>query len=257
MPRYPIAMQDDTPILMLRGYSMRGRRIQPESHVAYYRTNGKLRARPLVPTDNPLRVVAKLETSQQWTFSDHPGWNGHARGRVFVMNQVLRLVDTVYRLENDIYGQKISIRHDVDERWKLILDEFSKLDVRWDSENNVYTFRDGSQLPLKPINLYHRKIWPLDLPDRDVRLILERQDRRYLRIELSYVVQSGGDQHPPTSVRVYRVSDRSSPLADLSVPGDPGMGASSATVALAEGEQVEAEMVVSGKVVATSPVYEP
>jgi hypothetical protein len=50
LPRFPIVIVDDVPILVIRGYDILAVPQRVEEHVAYFRKHGKLRANQLRPT---------------------------------------------------------------------------------------------------------------------------------------------------------------------------------------------------------------
>lgn len=49
IPRFPIALIDDAPILLVDGYTLRGLPQPVTDHVEHYRAHGRLRAAPLAP----------------------------------------------------------------------------------------------------------------------------------------------------------------------------------------------------------------
>ena len=58
LPRFPIVIEGDIPFLVVRGISCGGSGI-PESHVRFFREVRDLRAKPLVPTAEPLKCSTR------------------------------------------------------------------------------------------------------------------------------------------------------------------------------------------------------
>jgi hypothetical protein len=50
LPRFPIVIVRDIPLLVVRGYSLSGLPEPVSDHIAYYRGHGTIRDRPLVPS---------------------------------------------------------------------------------------------------------------------------------------------------------------------------------------------------------------
>ncbi|HET6548556.1 MAG TPA: hypothetical protein VFG79_08885 [Solirubrobacter sp.] len=62
LPRFPIVLAADVPLLAVRGYDLAGFAEPVEAHVTYYREHGRVRARPLSPA--PEHALADFE--RQW-----------------------------------------------------------------------------------------------------------------------------------------------------------------------------------------------
>lgn len=58
LPRFPIVIVDDVPLMLVAGYTLRGLPEPVTSHVEYYRKHGTLRAAPLAPSAGPDRMTA-------------------------------------------------------------------------------------------------------------------------------------------------------------------------------------------------------
>jgi len=57
LPRFPIMLVDDVPIMLVASYSLRGLAEPVAAHVAYYRSHGALRGGPLRPVAGPDRMA--------------------------------------------------------------------------------------------------------------------------------------------------------------------------------------------------------
>jgi hypothetical protein len=64
LPRFPIVIIRDIPLLVVRGYYLGGLPESVDAHVAYFRTHGVLRARPLTPPSSTEGIES--EFLQQW-----------------------------------------------------------------------------------------------------------------------------------------------------------------------------------------------
>jgi hypothetical protein len=52
LPRFPIVVVDDVPLLVIRGYALAGKAEPLSAHIAWYREHGRLRDDPLRPSDD-------------------------------------------------------------------------------------------------------------------------------------------------------------------------------------------------------------
>jgi hypothetical protein len=64
LPRFPIVMVRDVPLLAVRGYILRGLPEPIESQVEFYREHGSIRSQPLAPPASPEGVAD--EFARQW-----------------------------------------------------------------------------------------------------------------------------------------------------------------------------------------------
>ena len=64
LPRFPIVLVDDVPLLLVSGYTLRGLPEPVTAHVEYYRAHGTLRDAPLAPTEGVDRMAGYEATYQ-------------------------------------------------------------------------------------------------------------------------------------------------------------------------------------------------
>jgi hypothetical protein len=57
LPRFPIMMVDDVPVMLVASYALRGLPEPVTAHLAYYRAHGRLRSAPLAPPAGRDRVA--------------------------------------------------------------------------------------------------------------------------------------------------------------------------------------------------------
>jgi hypothetical protein len=257
IPRFPIVVKADIPLLLIYGYTFAGCPEPVEAHVDYFRKNGKLKDKPLLPTNDPLSILEQFEQSPQWLFGVTSEWPEPEHGKVLIIDQLLRLVDSVYRIEPDRYGsrfQRCAYDHSL---WTKILTDFKALDVIWDPNKNIYTFKDGTYLPPVPVKHYRRQIWPLPSLGRASRLILERLDKKWVDVILERSDEKR-KKFKPGKIRVYSVKNKAEPVAEFSVdrPMVKSNSYESRTVELPEGQKLQAELSRGNKS-KFSPAYEP
>jgi hypothetical protein len=140
-PRFPISLQGDIPLLLVKGYSGTGIPQEPEEHVTYFRQHGRLRTRPLVPTDKPMEALAALVQSSGWKVIDRED------ERWQLQNEMLNLLDSVYFIEADRMDMRIPFGPEAATRRQRILNDMSSLKILWNAAENRYTFLDGKSLP--------------------------------------------------------------------------------------------------------------
>jgi hypothetical protein len=149
LPRSPILLLDDIPILLVSSYELAGPAEPPEEHVAYFKEHGRIRDKPLVPGDSPLRLYHSYVKAAVW-----PDDAVIKRCKKLIANQLLALLDSVYRSGIDDYGYRFNSCDDMDGRWKKVELDVSKLDIRWSAKKCCYTFKGGACLP-EPVQTIH------------------------------------------------------------------------------------------------------
>jgi hypothetical protein len=257
LPRFPIVLLDDVPLLLVSGYSLGGKAEQPASHVKYFRDNGRLRDRPLAPGNTPLGLLDIFAKSTAWLYAD----DSESRGKLLIANQLLNMVDSVYRRDTDAYGYRIWATHDLDGRWKSIEAEVAKLNIRWNADKNCFTFKDGSHLA-EPIRiLYRRQIWKVEGLNGEAAVVLERTNKHHVGVSLEWSGKKDQEM-PPFVLKVFAVKNKANTLAELrrvsisAVAGDQAFSSQSFEVDLADGAEIQVQVEI-GKREELSPVYRP
>jgi hypothetical protein len=253
LPRFPIAIEGDIPLLIVDGYSLAGLAEQPEPHVRYFREHGTLRAEPLVPAAEPFKVLDQFAKSRRWIFRAKGSLDDERRGRHMLGNQLLRLMDTVYRTEPDEYGDLLPWGRDAAgvKRAEKILADASKLKIRWDGKSDQYTFLDGTTLPEPKRDFYRRETWKPTAANLDVALIVERTSPRYVSIEFAENV--GLEKAAYAVITVYDAKAKGKVLAKFVAEGNNGFGGGTGTrgswqtVELPAGREIRAELTIDGK----------
>ncbi|MCH8274218.1 MAG: hypothetical protein IH851_05460 [Armatimonadetes bacterium] len=269
-PRYPFALVAGVPLDLHCTLAFFGGLDGAERHLEDLEGKCKFRKEPLVPTCFPWELPAALFDPPYGTLTSCV--LGSLKG------QVLRLVETVYRIDNRDMEHSPFNRTPVSRSWKRIFEDLRKLDMRWDEAKNMYTFTDGSTLPpLKPFKRppprYEWMAWaPKILEPFAGGIVLERQTSRRVstsgRVSIEFYHALRNDREvPPMSVRVYLVSRPDETLVTIESPwakhisgeerqelGFDDNGRSYSKKAgkdfgLAEGESVVIELTFGDKVV--------
>ncbi|HXY34853.1 MAG TPA: hypothetical protein VEI07_11540 [Planctomycetaceae bacterium] len=265
LPRFPIAIEGDIPFFLVEGYNLGGVPEPPESHVAYFRKFGTLRARPLSPAANPVEALEAFEKSPRWYFKKDQPWDIDQRERILLSNQVMNLLDTVYQVEPNSTGTFIGFESE--ERNKRILLHASKLALRWDTKESKYTFLDGTSLQPPDPNRYSAHFWTPKIGGLKIEFTVKRDSRRYVGLGLEEIYEIG---KPGTraDVRVINVKSPKKALFEFQVggapdlpadvppeirkamkfpPGTTGSRGTGTTVELVEGEEIRAILVIGEK----------
>ncbi len=257
LPRFPIMVQDDVPVLLATGYILSGRAEPPERHVTYFREHGRLRDKPLVPGNVPLGLLDSWTKNANWPFANDEA----SEVKLLLANQLLNMVDSVYRRETDANGYKFRAKNDVDGEWKSIVAEVGKLDIRWSPEKMRFTFKNGSHLP-EPISvLYRRHFWKLDGMNGEASLVLERIDKKHVAVLLEWSGKKDREM-PAFVLDLFAVKDMANKLAESRSTSISGSGgeevffSQSFQVDLADGEEIQARLKI-GKREQVSPTYKP
>ena len=159
LPRFPITIEGDIPFLLIDGYCLAGFPQPPEEHVKYFREHGKLRVGPLVPTVSPLEAIERFARSPRWIYGGTNKFWNNARGHEHLAEQLLRLLNTVYRVEPGLFGELLPWGPEAAERRDRILKDIAQLRMRWDETVDRYVFLDGSSLPESERKIYRRQYW--------------------------------------------------------------------------------------------------
>ena len=86
LPRFPIMIVDDVPLMLVVSYTLRGLPEPVTAHLDYYRSHGTLRSMPLTPMPGPNRL-ATYENRYKAAYQAAPS----PAERAFVKSQLDRL----------------------------------------------------------------------------------------------------------------------------------------------------------------------
>jgi hypothetical protein len=235
--------------MLVNGYSLAGLAEPPERHVEYFRAHGKLRERPLVPVDDPLEVLEDLRGSLRWIYRGSY-WN--EQGYDLLLEQVLRLVDTVYRVEPGPSGGLLPWEEE--EKYRILNDLAAlRLRIHWDPLAGKYVFADGSSLPEEAKEIHRREYWEPALAKGTIELAIERRTRRFVDVDLR---ASGSDTPGRFRFLAGTGPDREL-LGEFFVDPTPrGTLVTGGYIRLPRGASVEPEFT-SGSRVERGPVFTP
>ena len=271
LPRFPITIEGDIPLLLVEGYSLAGQAEEPGSHVEYFREHGTLRREPLAPSSRPFDDLARFEKSPRWRRTGTDLFEDNERRQHFLNEQLLRLLDTVYRVEAGRGGSLLPFGKQGAERRAKLIQGASSLQVQWDTKRHKYTFADGTSLPEPDKKQYRREIWRPNVDGLDLEVILERDARRRVSI---WVVQTYkvGKATPVASLKVVRVKAKDEPLVKFNAGGEKdksgipapteipngtsGISSTWKPIELDEGDEIQIELIVEDQSY-RSPVFTP
>jgi hypothetical protein len=264
VPRFPISIEGEIPFLLTDDNSGDGPGPppRPQEHIDYFRRHGRLRARPLQPTDKPLDALTAFVKSPRWKAipSDQ-----QERVLCWLREEVLDLLDSVYQIDAD-ERKWICVRiPEAAAHRQRILSDVASLKICWSPSESRYTFLDGRSLASRPIKVYRREIWMV--PGCNVKFALARQSAGDVSVE---VMEWGklGPPRPKLLFKVYKVGARDKAIGEFRPAGTDmavgPVGDSSGpyekfwttSMQLPEGVQVQVELSVNNRV-QTSPVLKP
>lgn len=133
IPRFPIHIVDGIPLLLVAGYVCEGLPPSVESELKYFRAKGTLRRSDLVPSNQPLRSLEKLERSAAWTYTPRTD-----RDRVTVICQLLTLVDTIQPFPDQTTRVEFVETISAPDDWREFVAKFERAKIRWDSKTQEY-----------------------------------------------------------------------------------------------------------------------
>jgi hypothetical protein len=163
IPRFPLVLIDDIPLVVVQRCIVIGQAEPVMRQIAYFRRFGRLRTRPLCPSDRPWEVLAKLEASPQWLFgSDYETNKGDTPvlgdspqdpeqnredGRWMMRRQLLRMVAGLYPQVRETSPRWIGSGKDADtytvtmvntDKWVSVVADLKKHPIRWDAAHQRY-----------------------------------------------------------------------------------------------------------------------
>jgi hypothetical protein len=255
LPRLPIMIAGDIPFFLDgRANFASGPGPQPLMHVDYFRKYGTIRAKPLAPTNKPMAAIERLiESPPLWKpqmGTDHK-IGEMERG---LYDQALRFLDTVDRREpdEDLGYLKYCCCANAKEEKALevenrkIVDEASKLAVRWDAEKSLYTRLDGTFIPPFDETLHPLLTWRPAVPEFKGELLIKRLNRWYIEL-----TDSSNEPSPINRTRVFDLKIKDKPLA-AEIDGFPWGG----RIRVDEGHEIQLELTAGEKTYG-SPVFKP
>jgi hypothetical protein len=266
LSRFPISLEQDIPFLVgeLGSGTIAGLPESPWDYFEPFEKNGKIRSKPLVPTDKPVEALATLEKSSRWPYRVHAEDNyTEINGRHSVNDQILRLLNSVYPREPEISNQLLPSDDKLDAEIRRIHDGISKLKIRWDSRQDKYTFLDGTSYPDAEPKNYYRQVWCPEFPDAKMLFMFERINHR----GLGFGLRITGKNMQPIGPAVIKVVQIGSPeklivrydtekMKALRLDDSQQLYSKWQTIELLEGTRVRVDLIVNGKS-QSSPIYEP
>jgi hypothetical protein len=241
-----------------------------EEVLEFFRNNGLFRSRPLVPSDDPLATLTHLMTSTQWIYDDSKlaesggisfgNADTSEREKSMLMEQLLRLIDSVYRLPTDVYGNRLPCGEPPEPTWQKIRTEVAALKIKWDSQQKMFVFQDGTHLPKLDTKIHQRTIWPLTGMDfEDAELVLERRSDDWVNVMVAFSERTGANLRPGTLI-LFSGDVNQQPLLTFTFTNLLGIGGGtteSRTIGLKEGSEIKAKLVIPGYNTNTSPIFKP
>ncbi len=250
MPRFPIVIVDGIPLLLIQGDMLAGVATPMEKILDFFRTNGLFCPQPLVPGNDPLAALNDLLNSRQWIYDDN--WTEKA----ILREQLLRLIDSVYRLPVDERGNRLPYENP-EPVWEKIRADASRLKIKWDPQQQMYVFANGRHLPPLPHKIYRRVIWhPADTGVDDIELILERKSSDGVDAELNLSGMANA-KFKTGSLNFYPAGSNQASLNEITFTKTEGDTYWSLGFRLKDGADVRAVLVLDGCRTNSSPIFKP
>jgi hypothetical protein len=268
LPRFPLTIEQGVPLLLVEGYILGGQPEPPSNHLKKFREGDefKLRTGLLVPPDQPFKALEDFTRSPQWRFNEDS--ETASRTLINLRNQLLRLIDTVYRLEPDQSGDLLPWD---DKAAEKVLKEASQLKIRWSAEANKYVFLNGASLPEPERKDYRIHFWRPKVPGLELCFSTLRDSPRYVKAcpTQGYI---HGQPSANAMIRVYEAANKQRAIVSFCIKGDASSLPADVDPALFAGQHgerserrvvelpaetgIQAELIVDGKSF-LSPVLKP
>ena len=250
MPRFPVVIVDGIPLLLIQGDILAGLATPMEKILDFFRTNGLFCPQPLVPGNNPLAALNDLLNSRQWIYDDD--WTEKS----ILREQLLRLIDSVYRLPADELDNRLPYEKP-EPIWEKIQADVSRLKIKWDPQQQIYVFVDGSHLSPLPHKIYQRVIWhPTGTGHDDIELILERKNDDDIAASLN-LSAALGTKFKTGSICFYPAASNRASLRKITFTSAKGYSEEGFGFNLKDGAGVRAVLELNGYLTNSSAVFKP
>src|SRR5262249_1112856 len=171
--------------------------------------HGVIRSLSLVPPPDP---VASIRRALDALSNNGIGAEGAPEYRV-LFNQALWLLDSVYEVEDETFGDKMFWATTGDR--EKVAAAVSRLKLRWDVNKQDYTFADGTTPRIDRPGPYRRDIWKPDIPELDLTLTIERISRKAIEVSVRWTRGEQELRNRPGVISIYKSSDRNLPIAQF------------------------------------------
>jgi hypothetical protein len=135
-PLFPLALHEDVPFMLIHGVSLGGAPENPAAHVDWAEKHGRLRAKPLRPSDNPLAAVESLCALPQT--QRLLGRASNAWGMDLLRRQAWRTVEDVVRQSRTAMKEPFGLKDDARLDWEQCKKTVQGLKIRWDVAKQAY-----------------------------------------------------------------------------------------------------------------------
>ena len=144
MPRFPLVVIHDLPLLAVGRYALRGVTQPALDHASYFNARGLLRARPLTPPDDPTTVLEDAPRCvKEWLKSNDAQGTRKAQGALAAWReQIARVLLTAF--DGKIPTQGGALRawcaecETHESRWNALVRWLASHRVAWDAKENRY-----------------------------------------------------------------------------------------------------------------------
>jgi hypothetical protein len=131
LPRFPLALVDDVPLLVIYGYALAGKPQSAEDHLAELARVGVFRARPLAPPDDPLATIDRI-AGRAGAALLRDAQIDDDRGRAMILEQGLRLARAATGTD------QVAGATGLDARWQAARQALVAHPVVWDAATDQY-----------------------------------------------------------------------------------------------------------------------
>jgi hypothetical protein len=129
-PYYPLAVVDDFPFLVPSLIVIGGVPTPPEWILDWAEKHGKLRAKPLRPTDDPLAAADKMTAQPQLKRLINPPWEG-----AWTRHEAWQAIADLVKQNAAIPA---NLKLDDDKQWTDLKTAVGKLQIRWSEKEQKY-----------------------------------------------------------------------------------------------------------------------
>lgn len=214
-PQHPLMIIDGIPFLIARPGGTTGAPRDLLDTVYFFEQFGSIRADQLIPPNRPIEALQKL-IAFELADSQEPTAEHENNVREEYLPQICMLIRSAHPLPLDENGKPYAWVFNCDGiEAPKVQQEIEQLDLRWDSDWEIYVRPDGSYIPDVPPLQRARIYWrPTSLGMFRSRLTLKRSSLDYAWVELEWEQPV---EHVESQFIVQFTSD-GSPLVEFQIP---------------------------------------
>jgi hypothetical protein len=144
--------------------------------------------------------------------------------------------------------------------WQKIVADVSTLNIKWDSQQNLFVFQDGTQLPKLTSKIHQREIWRLTgMGFEDAELVMERKSDDWVDVMVTLLEKPEAKLKSAILI-LFAANENQPPLLAFTFTNKVAIGGSTIetrTIGLKPDTEVRAQLKINGYRTNSSFIFKP